>query len=165
VLAITDELTGLYNHRYFQDELDRELKHADEELRPMSVLLIDLDGFRRVNKARGFAYGDAVLHMVGQEILATARQYDVCARFAGEEFGIVLPDREVADAEEFAERLRRQLMVALTNAGESVTVSIGVAACPDHGRTREALVKAAQRALRDAKRAGRNQVAIAPRAR
>jgi diguanylate cyclase (GGDEF)-like protein/putative nucleotidyltransferase with HDIG domain len=163
VLSITDELTGLYNHSFFQEQLDQELRLAAEDNHAVCVLLIDVDGFHSINERKGFGYGDIMLHGIGQAILATLRPYEVAARYGcgGAEFAIVFGDRELDDAADFAESLRRRLVVGLTEAGESATVSIGVAACPDHAHDRATLLEVAHAALREAKEQGKNRVIVA----
>jgi len=161
VLAITDELTGLYNHGYFQDQLQQELTLAGNEMHTVAALLIDLDGFRSVNERHGFAQGDIMLHTVGQALLKETRAFDTCARFGGAQFAVISADRELSELTDFAETLRRRLVVLLAEAGESATVSIGVAAFPDHAHDRETLLKAAHKALKEAKRQGKNRVAVA----
>jgi diguanylate cyclase (GGDEF)-like protein/putative nucleotidyltransferase with HDIG domain len=163
VLSITDELTGLYNHSFFQEQLDQELRLAAEDNHAVCVLLIDVDGLRSINEHRGFTYGDIMLHGIGQAIVARLRPYEVAARYGcgGAEFAVVFGDRELGDSAEFAESLRRQLVVVLTEAGESATVSIGVAACPDHAHDRATLLEAAHTALREAKAQGKNRVVVA----
>jgi len=160
VLAITDELTGLYNHRFFQEQLEQELRLA--EMHTVAVLLIDLDDFRSVNERHGFAQGDVMLHAAGQAMLRLARRFDTCARFAGAQFAIISADRELPEAIDFAEMVRRKLVVLLAEAGESATVSVGMAAFPDHAADRNGLLEAAQKALGEAKRRGKNRVAVAP---
>ena len=160
VLAITDELTGLYNHGAFQDRLDRELRHAVEETQPLSVLLLDIDDFSALNQRLGHARGDELLHELAQRLLDALRPGDVCARYGGEEFAVILADVPPAASRDVAERLR----LALAGAERESSVSVGLASYPADALDKEDLLRAVEEALDEAKRLGKDRVAT-PRAR
>jgi two-component system cell cycle response regulator len=162
LLSITDGLTGLYNHRYFQDELARAFEESARYGRPLSLAIIDLDFFKKVNDTYGHAVGDEVLQGVSKIFQESIRSTDLTARYGGEEFAVMMPETDVKDAIAFAEKIRRlaESTPVQTQAGPvNVTVSIGVATVP-HPKIHAAkeLVVAADNALYRAKHAGRNQV-------
>ena len=161
--AITDPLTGLFNRRFLQDYLPRELDRAARRRAPVAVLMIDLDHFKRVNDSAGHAAGDAVLAQVGSLIRQHVRSSDIACRYGGEEFILVLPEATLASARRRAEQLRSS--IAESGDGlRGVTASIGVALFPDHADDHEALRRAADEALYDAKARGRNCVSISRKA-
>jgi two-component system cell cycle response regulator len=156
-LAVTDGLTGLYNRRHLMTMLDR--LHLAPGGRPVSLMVIDLDHFKRVNDTHGHLAGDAVLRAAAGRIAAAARATDVVARYGGEEFVLLLADTDGAEAGQLAERVRRRLRDTPILAGDTliaVTASIGVASSPDG--TVQHLLEAADRALYRAKGHGRDQV-------
>jgi two-component system cell cycle response regulator len=162
LLSITDGLTKLNNHRYLQDELARAFDESQRYGRPLSLAMIDLDFFKKVNDTHGHAVGDDVLKNAASLFKESARSTDLVARYGGEEFAVMMPETELADAAVFAEKIR-SLAAATpfdTQAGSiPVTVSIGVASVP-HSRiaTAKELIIAADKALYRAKKNGRNQV-------
>ena len=160
VLAITDELTGLYNHGAFQDRLAREVARAAEDGRPVSLLLLDIDDFSAVNRRLGHTRGDELLHDLAQRLLDALRPGDVCARYGGEEFAVILADVPAFAARDVAERLR----LALGGVEQRLSVSVGVAGYPDDAHDKEGLLRSAAAALDDAKRLGKDRVAAPPRA-
>jgi diguanylate cyclase (GGDEF)-like protein/PAS domain S-box-containing protein len=158
-----DSLTGLYNRRHLDEILGQELISAGEQDYPVSVIMGDLDHFKSVNDRFGHVAGDEVLRTVGRLMMTHARAGDICCRYGGEEFLLVLPRVTKDVALERAERLRGAMAAALIPYGElaiPVTASFGVAAFPDDGRTGDELIDAADRALYAAKAAGRNCVDI-----
>jgi diguanylate cyclase (GGDEF)-like protein len=162
LLSITDGLTKLNNHRFFQDELSRAFEESQRYGRPLSLAMIDLDFFKKVNDTYGHAIGDDVLKCAASLFKDSARSTDLVARYGGEEFAVMMPETELADAAVFAEKIRSLIAAnALpTHAGPiPVTVSIGVASVP-HSRipTAKELIVAADKALYRAKKNGRNQV-------
>ena len=162
MLSITDGLTQLYNHRYFQDELARAFEESQRYGRPLSLAIVDLDFFKKVNDTYGHAVGDEVLKQVSMLFRDSIRSTDLAARYGGEEFAVMMPETELADALVFAEKIRSQVEATQVNtqAGSiATTVSIGVSTVP-HTRIHAAkeLVVAADKALYRAKKNGRNQV-------
>ena len=160
--ALRDPLTGLYNRRYMEDMLERFAHLSERNQRPFSVIMIDLDHFKRLNDEHGHAIGDAVLREAGATIMATLRQSDVACRYGGEEIIVLLPDIALADASTKAEALRQRIEAISERHGTRVTASLGVAAVPDNGGSAANLVVLADEALYRAKKAGRNQVVTAP---
>jgi diguanylate cyclase (GGDEF)-like protein len=159
--ALFDVVTRLRNHRYFQVRLREELSRSKRHNRPTALLLLDLDNFKRVNDAFGHAVGDQVLRQIGQLLVDNARGADVICRYGGEELAVILPETPLADAAQVAERFRLAVEKRQDERGSKVTVSAGVAAFPDHASDADGLIAAADAAMYRAKRAGKNQVAIA----
>jgi diguanylate cyclase (GGDEF)-like protein len=172
--SIRDGLTGAYNHRHFQESLQREVGRADRQGRTLSVLLLDIDDFKAVNDRYGHPVGDAILERIVAEIRSEVRgDMDLVARYGGEEFAVILPETPIEVAAEVAERIRRRIDERLFRPPEAddvirVTVSIGLAAYPNDASNKKELVERADAALYRAKRGGKNAVvatsAIAPEA-
>jgi diguanylate cyclase (GGDEF)-like protein len=162
LLSITDGLTKLNNHRYFQDELARAFEESQRYGRPLSLAMIDLDFFKKVNDTYGHAVGDDVLKRAAALFHESARSTDLVARYGGEEFAVMMPETELADAAVFAEKIRSLIasQPIETLAGAiPATVSIGVASVPlSRILTAKELIVAADKALYRAKKNGRNQV-------
>ena len=159
--ALEDSLTELLNHRAFQTRLEEELARARRGGQSLAVVMIDLDGFGAVNNAHGHQAGDVTLLAVARCLREQTRQADVVARYGGDEFTLILPETELGDALDIAERIRGELAhltVAHGTRAIRVTASIGVAVMPDHATTREDLVGAADNASYAAKRAGKDRV-------
>ncbi|HTY99399.1 MAG TPA: diguanylate cyclase [Rhodocyclaceae bacterium] len=162
--ATRDALTGLYNRRYLDETLERELARAHRERAPLSLVMIDLDHFKEINDTYGHRAGDEMLRMMARLLQADVRHEDVPCRYGGEEFLILLPKMTAAAAHDKAERWRDALArMSLPFDGQilRMTASIGVASYPDHGSTPDELTRLADEALYRAKRAGRNRVAVA----
>ncbi|MGN6101272.1 MAG: PleD family two-component system response regulator [Devosia sp.] len=161
-LAVTDELTGLYNRRYFERHLAIMLSKAREQDRDMAVMLIDMDFFKAVNDNHGHDIGDAVLREFALRLRRNIRGVDLACRFGGEEFVVLMPDTDYRQAQGVAERVRMAVAERLfdvgRNRGLSVTVSVGVALNERPDDTPDALLKRADIALYRAKREGRNRV-------
>ena len=160
-LAVTDGLTGLFNRRYLEGALERELARADRSSSSLALLLLDIDHFKSFNDTYGHAMGDLVLKKVATTLQRCLRQADVLARFGGEEFVVLLPQVGARGAMESAERIRTALERSGIHPGgpqQRVTVSIGLAMFPDHADSSESLLRAADEALYRAKDAGRNRV-------
>ncbi|HEV2718770.1 MAG TPA: diguanylate cyclase [Thermoanaerobaculia bacterium] len=168
LLSITDGLTKLYNHRYFQDELARAFEESQRYQRPLSLTIIDIDFFKKVNDTYGHAVGDEVLKEVARIFQDSIRATDLAARYGGEEFAVMMPETELHDALTFAEKIRTLIEESAfrTAAGPlHATVSLGVAAVPRTKiHTAKELIVAADKALYRAKRGGRNQVQAEMRA-
>jgi diguanylate cyclase (GGDEF)-like protein len=163
--ASTDQLTGLSNRRYFDEQLQRVLAESDRSGLPASLIMADIDYFKRVNDNFGHEAGDVVLKHVAAVFLEQVRAIDICARYGGEEIALLLPQTDLAGAMELAERLRRA--VSARNANHRgreipVTSSFGVSSYPQTARTRDSLFPTADKALYQAKGAGRNCVKAAP---
>ncbi len=163
-LASTDGLTGLLNHRAFRQALDRELERAKRYALPLSLVMIEIDHFKRYNDTYGHLQGDEVLRLVAHVLQKEHRKnVDTVARYGGDEFVVLLPHTTKATAGEVAERIRRTVEATPYIVGQqvtSVTLSLGVAAHPDDGDTIDALVDIADRRMYAAKVAGGNAVAL-----
>lgn len=164
VMAMTDALTGLFNRRRFVDVLKREWATSKRYKNPISVLMVDIDHFKRVNDTHGHSTGDQVLKEVANVISASLRQVDVAARYGGEEFAILLPHTRLDDAAIVAGRIHEKVRsreVALEDISLGVTVSVGAASNEDDGaQTEDELMARADAALYRAKQSGRDQVVM-----
>lgn len=159
--AMTDALTGLYNHGHFQDRLDREIKLTDRNNDVVSLILLDLDQLKKINDTHGHRAGDGVLRHVALLMQEAVRDVDICARYGGEEFVVILPQCDRENATVTAERLRETIASKpVPNVGQ-VTASIGVATYPSGAKSKDELVEMADRAMYLAKAAGRNRVRTA----
>ncbi len=166
-MALTDSLTGLHNRRYLSTHLDSVMERMRDSNKPVSLLIIDLDHFKKVNDTYGHGAGDEVLHEVGQRILRNIRGFDLAVRYGGEEFVVVMPDTPVDVALGVADRLCEKMAndpVKISDAKDkiSVTLSIGVAVSKGSEETAETLLKRADESLYEAKRSGRNRVIPVP---
>jgi len=156
--AITDGLTGLYNHRYFHERLSEEIDRCLATDGRVSLLFCDLDNFRVFNEKHGHSAGDQALRAVARVIESSVRHVDIAARFGGEEFAAILMDTDERGALEVAERIRAGLVDARLAANTSLSISIGVASCPQDAMFKEELIDKADWAMYLAKRQGRDQV-------
>lgn len=163
--SIRDPLTGLFNRRFLDEWLDRELHRAAREETALALLMLDLDHFKRFNDSFGHDGGDAVLREVGKVLQEELRSGDIACRLGGEELAVVAPGTTAAGATILAERIRQRveslLVVANGQSLGGVTVSIGIAAFPNDGQVAENLMRAADHALYSAKGNGRNRVEVA----
>ena len=153
-LALTDPLTGLGNHRHFQERLQRDLDLAEARATPVSLCLVDLDGFKAVNDRHGHPAGDRLLEQVGSRL----RQGGEAFRLGGDEFALLLPGRTETEALAVAESVLERVASLEPSHGETVTISAGVATYPQHGVDRSELVRAADNALYWAKDQGKGRV-------
>lgn len=160
-LAHVDGLTGCLNHRGFHERLDAEVARSRRTAHPLALLQVDLDHFKLVNDGFGHPVGDEVLMAVGGVLRQVARRADAVGRVGGEEFAVLLPGSDLAEATAVAERLRDA--VGTMALPVPVTLSVGVSALPEAAATDEELVTTADRALYAAKRAGRDRVVVAGR--
>lgn len=161
--AIRDSLTGCFNRRYLDETLERELSRAHREGYPLSLLILDLDHFKRINDAHGHPVGDEALKELARTLQASVRHEDVLCRFGGEEFVILMPRMPLEKAAVRAENWRRTIAgirVPFGNFSLSFTASAGVSAYPDHGKTPDELTHAADMALYAAKDRGRDRVMV-----
>lgn len=163
--SVRDHLTGLFNRRYMEETLERELLRAMRKHLSVGIIMLDVDGFKRINDTGGHAAGDAILHELGNLLLGYVRGEDIPCRYGGDEFIIVLPDASRAVAGERAQRLceyTRQFHLQFeAHAREEITLSVGVAVFPEHGSTSTAILQVVDDALYRAKRQGRNRVVVA----
>lgn len=164
-LSVTDDLTQLYNSRYLNQVLRREAKRASRSGRPLSLLFMDLDGFKGINDTHGHLAGSRALVEAAAVIRGSARETDVVARFGGDEFSIILPDTGSEGAVSVADRVRERIAAHPFLAGNGLnlrlTASIGVATLPDVAASAEELVRAADTAMYRIKESGKNGVGIA----
>jgi diguanylate cyclase (GGDEF)-like protein len=160
--SIKDPLTGLYNRRYLEETLEREIRRAVRSEQALGVLMLDLDHFKKFNDTYGHDAGDTVLRETASFLSKSIRAEDIVCRFGGEEFVVILPTAELNNAHARAERIRSKLReLTVLHQGQSlgiVTVSVGVAALPEHGTSPRELLDAADAALYRAKREGRDRV-------
>jgi diguanylate cyclase (GGDEF)-like protein/PAS domain S-box-containing protein len=154
-LAIRDGLTGLYNHRFFMTQLIEEIYRSQRYNRPFSILMIDIDDFKKYNDSYGHYEGDKLLVQMARIFMAKTRAIDFVARYGGEEFAIILPETAKAGACPVAEKLRMDVERLMPN---GPTISIGVAAYPEDARDVEGLINRADQSLYRAKREGKNRV-------
>ncbi len=160
-LAIRDSLTGLYVNRYFQERLSEEIARAFLDKTSFSLILLDIDFFKRYNDEYGHSAGDLVLRNISALISRCVEPSDIVARYGGEEFIVLLPNRKKKEAVLFAEKIRTEIeknKFMLRRAEGRVTASIGVATFPDEGRTKEEIVWTVDKKMYKAKSLGRNQV-------
>jgi diguanylate cyclase (GGDEF)-like protein len=163
-LSITDGLTGLSNRKHILELLDREISRYQRYGYPVSVLMLDIDYFKKVNDTYGHQTGDLVMHRLADLFCEAIRENDMVGRYGGEEFLIVLPNSNAQSAVQTAQRIRKMVQVLeIETSGKivSVTVSIGVSSCPQYGPDADAVICAADAALYQAKSNGRNQVVMA----
>lgn len=163
--AIRDSLTGLFNRRYMEETLERELQRAARDHQPVGVIMLDVDYFKAINDKYGHKAGDLVLSMLGANLRAQIREEDIACRYGGEEFTLIMPTASLAATRERAEQVRakvKQMSVHyLEMAVGPLSVSLGVAVSPEHGTDGETLIHAADAALYRAKHMGRDHVVVA----
>jgi diguanylate cyclase (GGDEF)-like protein len=164
-LSVTDDLTRLYNSRYLNQVLRRETKRASRNGRPLSLLFIDLDGFKSINDTHGHLFGSRALVEAATVIRGSARETDVVARFGGDEFALVLPDTGADGAYAVGERIRERIADHIFLTGEGLTIrltaSVGVATLPDVAISADELVNAADAAMYVVKARGKNGIQAA----
>jgi diguanylate cyclase (GGDEF)-like protein len=164
VQSIRDPLTGMYNRRYMEESLERELRRAARNYRPLGAIMLDLDHFKRYNDTFGHDAGDSVLREFGNFLQTRVREEDIACRFGGEEFVLILPDASLEVTRQRADQLREGVKrLQLQHRGQGlgpVTASLGVAVFPEHGANSDDLFRAADEALFQAKAQGRDRVVI-----
>jgi diguanylate cyclase (GGDEF)-like protein len=163
-MAIYDTLTGLYNRRYVEERLGIEADKSFKGPVPLSLVMVDIDHFKRVNDTFGHTEGDRVLREISSALKSSVRKKDIVARYGGEEFILILPETNLEESCVIAERIRRTVETTPFEVGNvrlSLTISLGISSFPDHHpESKEELVAMADQALYDAKRGGRNQVCV-----
>lgn len=163
-LTITDEHTGLFNARHLRALLEREVARATRFRHPLSLLFLDLDRFKRVNDTYGHLVGSALLKEVGQRLLGCVRQVDSVFRFGGDEFALLLIETDIGGAEIIGDRLcaaiRENPFMQDRGLAIDLSISVGIAAFPDHADTAIGLLEASDSAMYAAKEAGRDQVCV-----
>jgi diguanylate cyclase (GGDEF)-like protein len=164
-LSIRDPLTGLFNRRFMEESLNREFVRARRDETPIGIIMLDIDHFKHVNDRFGHEAGDAVLREVGALLLKSVRGSDIACRYGGEEFALILPNASIeatsARAESVLEKMTQLKIVHADQALGPIGLSAGVAVFPGHGSTAEAVFSAADKALYQAKREGRDRVCVA----
>ncbi len=159
--AVTDSLTGLYNRRYFEESLKREVTRAQRQNQPFSIIGIDLDFLKKINDEYGHAYGDLAIKTVADVLKNNARSIDLPARMGGEEFNVLLPGIDSKGAMAAAERIRKAIENQELDLIGHITASIGVATFLEHSDNIEELLELTDQAMYQSKRNGRNQVTLA----
>ena len=165
--AIRDPLTGLFNRRYLEESLEREISKSKRHKTPLGLIMLDIDHFKDFNDTYGHLAGDVVLTNLSEVLVTYSRREDIACRYGGEEFILVLPGTSVDVTKQRAEELRTIVESRKTVKYEkedlpNVTISLGVAVLPEHGTNREKLLTVADDALYSAKKNGRNKVVVAP---
>lgn len=155
-LAMVDGLTGVFNRRYMDVSLKKEKNRCDRYEKKFSVLIIDIDDFKKFNDIYGHLFGDRVLQITAQTIREGIRNEDVLCRYGGEEFLVILPETDIEGAEFLGNRLCKFIREKNFLAENKITVSVGVATYPDFGDTEEKVIGEADKALYKAKKSGKN---------
>jgi diguanylate cyclase (GGDEF)-like protein len=158
--AQTDALTGLYNHRFFQERLRSELARANRAHDSVAILMFDIDDFKKLNDVHGHSTGDQVLVRLGEILKSTVRASDVACRIGGEEFALILPSCGAGDAFVLSNRLRDRLRISDFESSGHVTISVGIAQGPEHAANPRELVACAEAAMMTAKARGKDRVVL-----
>ena len=156
VLSNSDSLTGLWHHGHFQYLLDKKIKSSKKKNEPFTLLMVDIDNFKKFNDSHGHQAGDAILRTISNIFKHASRKIDTIARYGGEEFSMILAGTKKQEALVLAERLRKA--VESSNKLEGITISIGVASFPEDGTKKTPLISKADKALYEAKGTGKNKV-------
>jgi diguanylate cyclase (GGDEF)-like protein len=163
-LTIIDELTETYNYRYFVQKLQEEKKRAYRYNLQLSLIMVDIDWFKKINDSYGHEVGNVVLKELSDVIKGCIRDVDIFCRYGGEEFVVILPQTPQVEASRIGERIRERVEQMVVDAGNErrlkITVSVGVTSYPENGKSHEDLVSIADQALYRAKGAGKNSVCI-----
>jgi diguanylate cyclase (GGDEF)-like protein len=164
-LSITDDLTGLYNRRYFNERIDREVQRSRRYKRPLAILMIDIDHFKIYNDINGHLMGDEILKRIGHTLENNVRKTDILARYGGEEFVVILPEIDKANAIQVAEKLRSTIEIKRfpheqKQPNGKLTISVGIATLHDDSDVTKELIDFADRALYKAKADGRNRIVV-----
>jgi diguanylate cyclase (GGDEF)-like protein len=162
--SIRDSLTGLFNRRYMEETLEREIRRAEREKKPVGIIMFDIDHFKNFNDLSGHDGGDAMLRELGAYLSKSMRGGDIVCRYGGEEFVAVLPGASLEETRKRAEDLRQGVKeMPVYHLGKPLgrcTISLGVSAFPDHGLNSEIILKGADSALYRAKNEGRDKVVV-----
>jgi diguanylate cyclase (GGDEF)-like protein len=162
-LAFTDGLTGLYNRRYIMDQIEREFIRAQRSKAPLSLIMVDLDGLKKINDRFGHHVGDSFLKEVARIVKVNTRASDVAARWGGDEFMLLAPGTDSKGANKIAERIRAQVeryTIKLEGEEVGITISAGIVSYPTHASAVLELVKKADEAMYSAKRGGKNRSSV-----
>ena len=163
--ATRDALTGLFNRRYMEESLEQEFHRSHRNKHPVSIIMLDIDHFKKFNDTYGHDAGDALLKELGTMLKSIVRKEDIACRYGGEEFILILPEATIEIAAQRAEYFRKALQFTsfrhLDQNIAMITVSMGVASYPDHGQDSETVFRRADEALYKAKNNGRNRVETA----
>jgi diguanylate cyclase (GGDEF)-like protein len=163
-LAITDGLTKLFTHRYFQHLLDQEIDRSRRYGHSFSLVMMDIDNFKAFNDAHGHPMGDEALRQLARVLRTKVRSVDIAARYGGEEFILMLPETELRQALIVCENIRKwveQTPIPRQEGEVFITISVGVAVFPQHALEKMALIQSADKALYDSKRNGKNLISVA----
>jgi diguanylate cyclase (GGDEF)-like protein len=162
--SIRDPLTGLFNRRYMEESLQREIRRAARARQPVGIIMVDIDRFKDLNDQHGHEAGDTLLRAVGAILERSVRAEDIACRYGGEEFTLILPEASLVEASQRAEYIRQAIgHLSVQHERQhldQVTVSAGVAMYPEHGPTGDIVLRAADAALYQAKARGRNRTVI-----
>jgi diguanylate cyclase (GGDEF)-like protein/putative nucleotidyltransferase with HDIG domain len=159
--ANTDELTGLFNHRYFHERLEEEIARCSRFGDIFSLIFVDLDNFKKYNDVYGHSAGDEALKQISKNMVQSVRDIDICFRYGGDEFGILLPQTPLDGASKAAERMRKSIEAETNLEGVPQTCSIGIASWPTDGVMREEVIQSAYAAQYYAKQTGGNRICLA----
>ncbi len=160
--ALTDELTGCFNRRWFEMQFERDLQMANRISQPLSLIILDLDNFKEINDGAGHETGDLALRLLADSVRANLRAVDTAVRYGGDEFVVILPQANIQGGLIVAERLRSRIEQIDVPGFGRLTASLGFATFPVHGSSRDTLLQAADRALYTSKELGRNRVSTPP---
>jgi diguanylate cyclase (GGDEF)-like protein len=164
IQAIRDPITGLYNRRYMEESLEREIQRSIRSGSHLGVIMLDIDHFKKFNDRYGHAVGDALLRELGPFLQEKVRKEDIACKYGGEEFVLILPNANLSITADRAESIRRSVKGLHVTVGdktfENIALSLGVSIFPTHGRDGDTVLKAADTALYKAKANGRDQVVV-----
>ncbi len=155
-----DELTGLFNHRYFHERVNEEISRCSRFGDVFSLLILNLDLFKRYNEVHGYVAGDEILKKVAEYLIASVRSIDLAFRYGGDEFTLILPQTPLEGAIKVAQRIRKRIESTMDSEGVTLSCSIGVASWPADGVMREEFLQSADAALYYSKQMGRNRVCL-----